>query len=55
MEQNSYYDRAVKRSIAIKQYRFLLRLEKMAREKGLYSAAAEYRFEAKNLKERYAL
>lgn len=55
MEQNSYYDRAVKRSVAIKQYRFLLRLEKLAREKGLYSAAAEYRYEARNIKERWAL
>jgi hypothetical protein len=55
MSENKWTERAIKRAIAIKQYRFLLRLEKLAREKELYATAAEYREEAMNIKERYAL
>ena len=52
---SNYRERAIKRSIAVKQYRFLLKLEKLSREKLLYAAAAEYRSEAANLKEYWNL
>jgi hypothetical protein len=51
----NYHERAVRRAVAIRQYRFLCKLEKLAREKGLYLAASEYRTDAIKLKERYAL
>lgn len=52
---NYYSEKAIKRAVAIKQYRFLLKLATLAQEKELYSTAMEYRHEAKQLKERYAL
>lgn len=50
-----YHERAIRRAVAIRQYRFLCKIEGLARERRLYSAAAEYREEARRLKDRYAL
>lgn len=41
---------AVKRSIAIKQYRFLIKMEKLACARRLYNLAAKYRIERLQLK-----
>ena len=42
--------RAVRRAIAIKQYRFLLKLAREAEEKRFYAVALEYRNEAASIK-----